>query len=186
MLLLACHMPPAFSQSDFVVYFEKSLVVPDGLAEGEPEDPLDPPDVPDVDPLPDPVPLFVPDGLLEPEVSFPPPLPPVWAAAIAGARAMTATKSMRISFCMVFPPGFDRSIKSVERVVQQYPSPRAGRRRKVSKHANPCVRRTDRPRRVRVRCSRSGNAGEISTQRMTGQAGCLADVRYPPIPACDR
>jgi hypothetical protein len=99
--LLACHIPPAFSQSDFVVNFEKSLVVPDGLAEGELGDPLDPPDVPDVEPLPDPVPLFVPDGLLEPEVPEPLPLPPVWAAAIAGARAMTATKSIRISLCMI-------------------------------------------------------------------------------------
>jgi hypothetical protein len=68
--LAVCHMPPAFSQSAWVVYFEKlELGMPDGLAEGlvvpmlgapgavvappllgaepEPDDPVDPPDVPD-------------------------------------------------------------------------------------------------------------------------------------------
>jgi hypothetical protein len=167
MLLLACHMPPAFSQSAFVVSLERSLAVPDGLADGEFEDPLDePPDEPDVEPLPAPVPLDVPDGLLEPELPEPL-LPPVWAAAIAGARAMTATKSMRISFCMVFPPGFDRSIESVECVVQQYPGPRAGRRVTISKHANPRVRRrgqrADRPASYAGRLLQIGNAGEIPT-----------------------
>jgi len=70
-----------------------------------------------VEPLPAPLPLDVPDGLLEPglvEPLEPLPLPPVWAAANAGARAMTATKSVRINFCIGFPSCvFDRSSEPV-------------------------------------------------------------------------
>jgi hypothetical protein len=98
-------MPPAFSQSDFVVYFEKSLEVPDGLAEGELEEPPDAPGMV-VEPLPEvpePVPPEVPEGLLEPELPFVPLPLPVWAATIAGARAMIPTKSVTISFCMAIP-----------------------------------------------------------------------------------
>jgi hypothetical protein len=40
------HLPPAFSQSAFVVYCEKSLALPDGLAEGELDELPDPPVVP--------------------------------------------------------------------------------------------------------------------------------------------
>jgi len=52
LLDVACHMPPAFSQSDFVVCCERSLEVPDGLAEGELDEPLDAPGVV-VEPLPE-------------------------------------------------------------------------------------------------------------------------------------
>jgi hypothetical protein len=107
-------MPPALSQSVWVVYFEKlELGMPDGLAEGvevplpvpmlgapgavvappllgaEPvPDPDDPSDVPDA---PEPAP----DGPL-------PPLPlPVCAAASAGASAIDPTKSAKIAFRIV-------------------------------------------------------------------------------------
>jgi hypothetical protein len=81
-------------------YCEKSLVLPDGLAEGELDEPLDePPDAPGafVVPLPDE------DGVLDPDEPLP--LGLVWAAANAGARATIATKSTNISFCMCLPPG---------------------------------------------------------------------------------
>jgi len=91
-------MPPARSQSALVVYFVRSDEVPLGLAEGEVVErpgapgavvapPLEVPGVP-VDP-PD-----VPDGLLPLEVPGAPlpPLPPVWAAARAGARATIPTR----------------------------------------------------------------------------------------------
>src|SRR5688500_3292552 len=89
----ACHLPPAFSQSAFVVYFDMS--VPDGLAEGvvpEPDEVEPPPVLP-----------FVPEGVLLPELELPPPLL-VCAAAIAGASAMIPTRSVTISFCMRSPP----------------------------------------------------------------------------------
>ncbi|HXH83723.1 MAG TPA: hypothetical protein VNN07_12465 [Candidatus Tectomicrobia bacterium] len=83
-------MPPAFSQSAFVVIFERSA--PDGLADGDVDDPPlvdEPPDMPDF-----------PDGLLE--VVPDPLLPlPLCAAAIVGLRARipttSATKSLRMS-----------------------------------------------------------------------------------------
>jgi hypothetical protein len=99
----ACHMPPAFSQPAFVVYFAKSAELPDGLAAGEPE----PPEAPGVllVPLPDvPEPLVlpeVPEGV--PELEPPDePLPLLLlAAATAGARAMIPTKRVSINFCIV-------------------------------------------------------------------------------------
>jgi hypothetical protein len=73
----ACHMPPAFSQSAFVVYFAKSFALPDGLAAGELGEPLDVPgDV--LVPLPDVVPELppVPEGVPElPGAPLPLPLP---------------------------------------------------------------------------------------------------------------
>ena len=50
LLAAACHMPPAFSHSAFVVAFERSLELPDGLAAGELDEPPDdvvPPDFPE-------------------------------------------------------------------------------------------------------------------------------------------
>jgi hypothetical protein len=119
---VADHMPPAFSQSARLVIFDRSVAVPDGLAEGELDEP---PDVPGVDApgdvvVPLPVPMepepLVPDGLLEPEL--PPVVPegllepeplgelplPVCAAANAGASAMIPTKNTSISFSMCFLP----------------------------------------------------------------------------------
>ena len=88
----ACHLPPAFSQSAFVVYFDMSAVEPDGLAAGAPDD---------VDPLP--VVPFEVEGVLLPELELPDePLPLLLcAAAIAGASAMIPTRSVTISFCIV-------------------------------------------------------------------------------------
>jgi hypothetical protein len=113
---MACQLPPALSQSAFVVYCEKSPDVPEGLAEGDvvdeppvPEPVVAPPDVepePDAPPEPvlEPEPEPEPDapGLLEPApLDEPPlPLPPDCAAAIAGARAMIPTRKPSISFCM--------------------------------------------------------------------------------------
>jgi hypothetical protein len=101
------HMPPAFSQSAFVVYCEKSAALPDGLAEGEEVELPDPPVV-ELPEVPEPVPPVVPDGLPAPEVpDVPLPLPvPLldWAAAIAGAKAMIPTKNVNISFCMCVLP----------------------------------------------------------------------------------
>ena len=90
----ACHMPPAFSQSAFVVYFAK-LSAPDGLAAGALDEP---PEVPGVVVFPE---SDFPEGVLpELELPFEPlPLLPE-AAATAGARAMIPTKSISISFCM--------------------------------------------------------------------------------------
>jgi hypothetical protein len=86
----ACHWPPFFSQSALVLYWAMSADEPgpvDGLAEGDGDDaPLD--EVPEpLDPLPDPLLSDVPDvplGLL---------LPGACAAAMAGARPMTTTRS---------------------------------------------------------------------------------------------
>ena len=94
----AIHRPPAFSQSALVWYCEKSLA-PDGLAEGELDEPLDEPPVAPGDGV---VPLPDGDGVLDGELPEEPlPLVPVWAAANAGASAMIATKSANISFCIV-------------------------------------------------------------------------------------
>ena len=105
-LLVVCHIPPAFSQSARLVYFAKSAL-PDGLADGDEDEPLgdeplggEPLGEPDglgvliVPPEP-----VVPDGLVEPE---PDPLLPglVWAAANAGASATSPTKNANINFCM--------------------------------------------------------------------------------------
>ena len=87
-------MPPAFSQSACVVIFERSV---DGLAAGEPDVLL----VPDPDVellLPDDVDGVFPPAL--PEVLRPEPLVLDCAAAIAGAKAMTATTSMMTSLCI--------------------------------------------------------------------------------------
>jgi hypothetical protein len=94
-LSVAFHIPPAFSQSACVVIFERS---PDGLAAGDEVDPLPEPLVPDVldpDVLPDPlVPEVLPDVL----PLLPEPLVLDWAAAIAGANAITATTRAMTSF----------------------------------------------------------------------------------------
>jgi hypothetical protein len=90
----ACHLPPAFSQSAFVVYFDMSPAL--GLAEGEPVELPEPAEL-------DPLPLLpeVPEGVL-PELELPvEPLPLLLcAAAIAGARAMIPTRSVTISVCI--------------------------------------------------------------------------------------
>jgi len=95
-------VPPAFSQSALVVYFEKSADAPEGLADGDDVEEL--PDVlglivplePDVElePLPE-----VPDGVVPLEVPDLLPLPVLdCAAANAGARATTATMNPRKIF----------------------------------------------------------------------------------------
>jgi hypothetical protein len=106
-----CQLPPALSQSAFVVYFEKSPAVP-GLADGDvvdepPEPPEGEPVVAPPDDVPEPAPLVPepePDapGLLEPAPLEEPPLPPLpdCAAAMAGASAMIPTRKLSISFCM--------------------------------------------------------------------------------------
>lgn len=105
-----CHIPPAFSQSAFVVYCEKSPDVEpelgDGLAEGagDVEVPLDAP--PDVEP-PAPVDPEVPDGALEPEPAAPVPLPlplVLCAATSAGVSAMIATSRSPNNLVMVQTP----------------------------------------------------------------------------------
>lgn len=108
-------MPPAFSQSGFEVYCEKSPLMPDGLADGvldgdgevvegvvlpDPPGavlpPLDAPEPEAPEPLPDaPEPLPDAPGLPAPEppgepLPLPPPLPDC-AAATTGARAMMPT-----------------------------------------------------------------------------------------------
>jgi len=104
------HIPPAFSQSAFVVYCDRSPALPDGLAEGDEVELPDPPVVllPVLlpDDVPEPVLPDVPEGELElPDEPLPLPLPPVaCAAAIAGAKAMIPTKNVSISFCMCVPP----------------------------------------------------------------------------------
>jgi hypothetical protein len=93
LLAAACHMPPTFSHSAFVVAFERSLELPDGLAAGELDELLGD--------------VVVPPDFSEevPELpGFPPPVPPVCAAAIAGASAMIPIKSASISFCIGAPP----------------------------------------------------------------------------------
>ena len=104
------HIPPAFSQSAFVVYWERSPALPDGLAEGDEVELPDPPVVllPVLlpDDVPEPVLPDVPEGELElPDEPLPLPLPPVdCAAAMAGAKAMIPTKNVSISFCMCVLP----------------------------------------------------------------------------------
>jgi hypothetical protein len=104
------HMPPALSQSALVVYCEKSLLLPDGLADGAVDEPLDEPGLvllPPPDELPVPLPPAplpdVPEGVPEPDPELPDvPLPLLdCAAARAGASATIPTKSVSISFCMV-------------------------------------------------------------------------------------
>jgi hypothetical protein len=102
-----CHVPPAFSQSAWVVYFEKSLDAPDGLADGDEVE--EPPDVlglmvpPEPDAPPEPLVPDVPDGVVPPELPdllLPLPVPLVLdcAAASAGARATAATMNARRIF----------------------------------------------------------------------------------------
>jgi len=114
LLVVADHIPPARWQSVMLVIFERSEPAPGGLADGELLEPgvvVLPPGVvllpgvllPGVllpgAPTPEPEPPVVPEGALEPEPGEPVPLP-VCAAAITGARAMMATKSISINFCM--------------------------------------------------------------------------------------
>ena len=103
-LSVACHIPPAFSQSAWVVIFERS---PDGLAAGDEVDPevlVPEPLAPEVvGALPPEV--VVPDDFDEPALPdvllLPEPLVPDCAAAIAGAKAMTATTRAMTSFCIL-------------------------------------------------------------------------------------
>jgi hypothetical protein len=91
-LSAACHMPPAFSHCAFVMAFDRSVELPDGLAAGVLDEPPD-----------DVVPLDVPGEVLDELPAFPPPVPPVCAAAIAGAKAMIPIKSAKVSFCIAGP-----------------------------------------------------------------------------------
>jgi hypothetical protein len=103
LLVVVSHRPPAFSQSAWVVYFVKSLELPDGLAEGELDEPLDAPGevlVPVPEAGPELAPPDDPEGVLAPELlGVPLPLG-VCAAAKAGARARIPTNTASISFCM--------------------------------------------------------------------------------------
>jgi len=121
LFIVDCHIPPARSQSAWVVYCERSLALPDGLAEGLlvelPEPVLEPAPVPDEVPEPvDPAPL-VPDGAL-PEPVAPEPLVPDGAlpepeapllplplldcaAARAGAKAIIPMKSTKVTLYIV-------------------------------------------------------------------------------------
>jgi hypothetical protein len=100
LLVASDHMPPAFSQSAWVLKVDRSL--PDGLADGEV---LPLPDEPGVlvlgmlpvEPLPE---LPLPDGLLVPGVPLPPLPLPVWAAAKAGARATVPIRRANTNFFM--------------------------------------------------------------------------------------
>jgi hypothetical protein len=94
------HVPPALSHSAFVFALVTSVDVPLGLADGVveelPDEPDEVPDDPELLPLP-----VVPDGLLlEPELEPPLPEVPPEAAATAGARAIAATRSIRMTFCI--------------------------------------------------------------------------------------
>ena len=84
----ASHIPPPFSQSAGVMYCERSLaLLPDGLADGVLVE------LPDDVPAPGVV-LGVPEDVPEPELpALPLPVPLVCAAAIAGIRAIIATKT---------------------------------------------------------------------------------------------
>jgi hypothetical protein len=96
-------------QSAWFVYLPKSPdIPPDGLADGAEDEPLDDPPVAPGDvgvPLPEPEPPVVPEGLLEPvpdgllAPGADEPLP-VCAAARAGTKATSATRSVSISFCI--------------------------------------------------------------------------------------
>jgi hypothetical protein len=82
-----------------VVIFDRS---PDGLAAGDELDPLPEPLVPDVlvpELVPEVVPPVLPDVL--PLLLLPEPLVLDCAAAIAGAKAMTATTRTMTSFCIL-------------------------------------------------------------------------------------
>jgi hypothetical protein len=108
-------MPPACIQSAWFVYLLKSPDTPEGLADGDEDEPLDDPPVAPGDvgvPLPGvpesepvvPEGLPVPEGLLAPGADEP---LPVCAAARAGIRATNATRSVSISFCIFFLPFSD-------------------------------------------------------------------------------
>ena len=85
------HIPPAFSQSPCVMYCERFLaLLPDGLADGVLVE------LPDDVPAPGVV-LWVPEEAPEPELpALPLPVPRVCAAAIAGNRAIIATRTPTI------------------------------------------------------------------------------------------
>ena len=122
MLAARSHIPPACMQSAWFVYLPKSPdIPPEGLAEGDEDEPLDDPPVAPGDvvvSLPEPEPPVVPEGLLEPvpEGLLAPgadePLP-VCAAARAGTRATSATRSISISFCIFLPPVVGITIRSL-------------------------------------------------------------------------
>src|SRR5712691_10790929 len=103
-LVATDHVPPAFSQSAWVVYVENesdvSLEAPDGVL-GPPVEGLAAGAEPVVAPL---------DGA-ELELSLDESLPPVapTAPASAGARPMTATKSAKLTFFMDPPWGSNAS-----------------------------------------------------------------------------
>ena len=106
-------MPPAFSQSAWVVYCEKSpdveLELGEGLADGEAPAPLGLPEVELPDPVPpvEPVPPEVPAGPPDPEplaAPLPLPVPPLCAAARAGVSATIATRRNARNLSMSRPP----------------------------------------------------------------------------------
>jgi hypothetical protein len=102
LLVDAIHMPPAFSQSAFVLKVDRSF--PEGLAEGAllPLPEVEPGvfvlGMLPVEPLPPELPL--PDGLLVPGVPLPPLPLPVWAAAKAGERATVPIRRANTNFFM--------------------------------------------------------------------------------------
>ena len=114
-------MPPACMQSAWFVYLLKSPDTPEGLADGDEDEPLDDPPVAPGDvgvPLPGvpesepvvPEGLPVPEGLLAPGTDEP---LPVCAATRAGIRATNATRSVSISFCIFLPPVVGITVRSV-------------------------------------------------------------------------
>ena len=133
--------------------------MPDGLADGdvdkEPLDEplLDPPvDEPEVLPLPAPLPLDVPDGMLDPELPDPLLLPPVWAIANAGARAMAPTNNVTMNLCISFPSWFPTARAGRSSALPAISGPltsNRGRRPKPGHLGRPTCRRVRYPHRTR-------------------------------------
>jgi hypothetical protein len=102
------HWPPAFSQSAWVLYCEKSPEVDDelgvGLAEGEAPAPLGEPEPP-LEVGPPPLVPELPDGAPEPEppaAPLPLPLPlPLCAATSAGVSVMIPTSRRPRNLVMI-------------------------------------------------------------------------------------
>jgi hypothetical protein len=124
-------MPPARMQSAWFVYLLKSPDAPEGLADGDEDEPLDdPPVAPGGVVVPLPEPPVVPEGLVGPVEGLVGPVPegllapgadellplPVCAAARAGTRATSATRSINISFCISLPPVVGITVRSVLRL----------------------------------------------------------------------
>jgi hypothetical protein len=115
-LVEACQLPPAFSQSAWVVIVDSDAPPGDGLAEGD--EPEEEPD--DVEPVlePDPlapvlpVPPVLPGAPLEPAAPLLPlPVaPPVCAAASAGAKQIIPIKTRESIFFIRLPPSMVREV----------------------------------------------------------------------------